>query len=102
MSDDNNNNNIETKAEVKPEEEHINIKVVNANGQETVFKIKKSTKMGKLIANYCSRNGLSGSKVRFLTPEGTRIQDESTPTELGLEDGDKIDVFVEQQGGSFY
>ncbi|CAO3663104.1 unnamed protein product [Umbelopsis vinacea] len=47
---------------------------------------------------YCERQGKATSSVRFLY-DGIRIQGNNTPNELDMEDGDSIDVMVEQIGG---
>ncbi|KAJ1897998.1 SUMO protein smt3, partial [Coemansia sp. IMI 209127] len=39
--------------------EHINIKVVSADNSEVMFKIKRSTKLAKLMQAYCARAGKS-------------------------------------------
>jgi len=78
--------------------EHINLKVVGNDHNEVFFKIKRSTNLKKLMDAYCERQGKSTSSVRFLY-DGIRIQPTNTPNELDMEDGDSIDVMVEQIGG---
>jgi len=39
--------------------------------------------------------------VRFLF-DGERITKEQTPTQLGMENGDEIDVVIEQTGGFWF
>ncbi|PIA17805.1 hypothetical protein COEREDRAFT_80151 [Coemansia reversa NRRL 1564] len=63
-----------------------------------MFKIKRSTKLAKLMQAYCARTGKSSGTVRFLV-DGERINGDSTPDTLGLEDGDTIDAMTEQVGG---
>ena len=43
--------------------------------------------------------GLSKQAVRF-TFDGRRLQEQDRPEACGVEDGDEIDVFQEQQGGA--
>lgn len=57
--------------------EHLNIKVSD-NNNEIFFKIKRSTKLEKLMTAFCDRQGKSTSSVRFLF-EGTRVQPTDTP-----------------------
>jgi small ubiquitin-related modifier len=74
----------EEKQENKEEEtksEHINVKVVNAEGNEVFFKIKKSTPLKKLMEAYCKRQGLSQGSVRF-SFDGNRIDGEQTAEEV--------------------
>ena len=48
---------------------------------------------------YCTRQGLANNQCRFIF-DGERIKDEDTPENLEMENGDEIDVMVEQTGGS--
>mmetsp|Transcript_15489 Transcript_15489/g.31343 ORF Transcript_15489/g.31343 Transcript_15489/m.31343 type:complete len:97 (+) Transcript_15489:303-593(+) len=87
--------------EAKPEtsgEGQLNIKVRDAEGNEVQFKIKKTTKFGKLMTAYCDKMGAEPGSYRFLF-DGNRISEGQTPEELELEDGDCIDALLHQQGG---
>ncbi|KAJ1724452.1 SUMO protein smt3 [Coemansia erecta] len=100
----NNNSNGANQADVKDKKpdtgnEHINLKVVSADSSEVMFKIKRSTKLAKLMQAYCSRTGKAYGTVRFLV-DGERVGSDTTPNDLGLEDGDTIDAMTEQVGGS--
>jgi small ubiquitin-related modifier len=57
--------------------EHLNIKVTD-NNNEVFFKIKRSTKLEKLMNAFCERQGKSLTSVRFLF-EGQRVQPTDTP-----------------------
>lgn len=57
--------------------EHLNIKVTD-NNNEVFFKIKRSTKLEKLMFAFCERQGKSPNSVRFLF-EGQRVQPTDTP-----------------------
>ena len=46
---------------------------------------------------FCNRNGVAMNSVRFLF-DGNRINGNQTPEELEMEDGDYIDVVMEQIG----
>ncbi|KAF8742546.1 hypothetical protein AX14_003581 [Amanita brunnescens Koide BX004] len=89
-----------TQSEVKQEDSNapINIKVVSSTGDEVYFKIKRSTKLSKLQGAYATKVGKDVNSIRFLY-DGCRIQDDDTPATLEMEDGDTIDVMVEQVGG---
>ncbi|KAL7534624.1 hypothetical protein ACHAXR_007870 [Thalassiosira sp. AJA248-18] len=83
----------------KPEgSEPITIRVRDQTGEETYFKIKKSTKMSKVFDTYAQRKGVQASSLRFLL-DGDRIQPDSTPKQLELDDQDQIDCMLEQSGG---
>ncbi|KAG5485775.1 hypothetical protein LSCM1_07187 [Leishmania martiniquensis] len=79
--------------------QQISLKVVNADGAEMFFKIKRGTQLKKLIDAYCKKQGISRGSVRFLF-DGAPIDDSKTPEDLGMEDDDVIDAMVEQTGGS--
>jgi small ubiquitin-related modifier len=75
MSDDNANG---TPGEQAPaNSEHLNIKVTD-NNNEVFFKIKRTTKLEKLMGAFCERQGKATSSVRFLF-DGTRVQPTDTP-----------------------
>ncbi|KAI8138533.1 ubiquitin-related domain-containing protein [Fennellomyces sp. T-0311] len=78
--------------------EHINIKVVGGDNNEVFFKIKQTTPLRKLMDAYCERQGKSLDSVRFLY-DGHRVLATDTPQRLDMDDGDTIDVMVEQIGG---
>ena len=67
-------------------------------GEETFFKIKKTTKMSKVFETYASRKGVQSSSLRFLL-DGDTINGDQTPKMLELEDQDQIDCMLEQTGG---
>ncbi|KAK0633556.1 ubiquitin-related domain-containing protein [Immersiella caudata] len=77
--------------------EHLNIKVTD-NNNEVFFKIKRSTKLEKLMSAFCDRQGKSLQSVRFLF-EGQRVQPGDTPDTLEMADGDTLEVHQEQVGG---
>ena len=92
----------DVKPDVKPDvvAGQLNVKVAAQDGTEVHFKIKGTTVMKKVFDSYCQRQGIADSKaVRFLDPEGERINPEFSAEKVGLEDGDTIDVFFEQVGG---
>jgi hypothetical protein len=77
--------------------EHLNIKVTD-NNNEVFFKIKRSTKLEKLMTAFCERQGKTPASVRFLF-EGQRVQPADTPDTLEMQDGDTLEVHQEQVGG---
>ena len=80
-------------------EEIIHLKVKSNEHEEIFFKIKKVTPLKKLMEKYCERMGISNlNNVRFLF-DGERIIPSNTPAQLNMQNGDEIDVYVEQHGG---
>jgi small ubiquitin-related modifier len=95
---DNEESNV-PKAEGGEKGEAITIRVRDQTGEETFFKIKKSTKMEKVFSTYAQRKGVSVESLRFLL-DGERIEKTSTPKLLDLADQDQIDCMLEQLGGN--
>ena len=84
--------------EKKPDAGQLNLKVVTQDGSEIFFECKQTTPLQKLMNAFCQRQGVNSASVRFLF-DGQRLNPQQTPQELEMEDGDVIDVMVEQQGG---
>lgn len=61
----------------RDEQEHLNIKVTD-NNNEIFFKIKRTTKLKKLMDAFCERQGKVRESVRFYF-DGIRVTDEHTP-----------------------
>mmetsp|Transcript_6878 Transcript_6878/g.9650 ORF Transcript_6878/g.9650 Transcript_6878/m.9650 type:complete len:107 (+) Transcript_6878:51-371(+) len=76
----------------------ITIRVKDQTGEETFFKVKKTTRMEKVFTTYAQRKGVSVSALRFLL-DGERVNPDHTPKMLDLEEHDQIDCMLEQQGG---
>ena len=72
--------------------------IINQTGEETVFKIKTTTKMSKVFDAYAKRKGLDRTAIRFVL-DGENVADFQTPKMLELEDQDQIDCLLEQVGG---
>jgi len=79
--------------------DHISLKVVDQEGNEVYFKIKRSTPLRKLMDAYCSRQAKSQDSIRFLY-DGQRVLPDSTPEEMDMEDNDIIDAVLQQTGGA--
>ena len=98
--------NAET-GDVSTTAQHIKIVVVQGHesaetGEGTEFKMKPSTKFGKMMQAYCSNKGLDQRQLRFHY-DGSRIQGTDTPTTIGLlaaeDEVHVIEVFTDQAGG---
>jgi small ubiquitin-related modifier len=98
MADNGNADCPKEREEPKQEIAQVSLKVVNADGAEMYFKIKRGTQMKKLMDAYCKRQGVNRTSVRFLF-DGSPIDENKTPDDLGMEDDDVIDAMVEQTGG---
>ena len=62
--------------------------------------MKPTTAFRKIFNAFCERQGKSNDAVRFLF-DGNRIDADSTPADLDMEDGDRIDATVEMIGGRY-
>jgi small ubiquitin-related modifier len=76
----------------------ITLKVVDVGGDEMFFKVKKTTKMKKIMDAYADKKGVSFQSLRFMK-DGLRIKEDDTPKMLEMEDDDQIDVRIETIGG---
>ena len=76
----------------------VTLTVRDQNGNTQKFKIKTGIKIGRVIDEYCKRCSVARDQVRFLF-DGQRVNFESTPNELEMEDGDTIDCMRQQVGG---
>lgn len=81
--------------------ETITLKVRNQSGDEMFFKVKKTTKLSKMMDAYAKRLGVPSNSLRFQL-DGERIKGEDTPKMLELEENDQIDVMLEATGGDRY
>jgi hypothetical protein len=60
--------------------DHLNIKVTDGNN-EVFFKIKRTTKLDKLMKAFCDRQGKDPSTVRFLF-DGDKVLEGDTPEKV--------------------
>ena len=56
------------------------------------------TKLSKVMDAYCTRQGLTRDSVRFLL-DGNQVHNDVTPESRGMEDGDVLEIFVQQLDG---
>ena len=91
--------NLETMAgEDEETPSTITLRVRDSVGDEMFFKVKKDTKLSKLMDAYAQRKGINAGSLRF-TLDGERIQKDHTPKMLEMEEDDQIDVMLETVGG---
>lgn len=88
----------ENRPQPKQEANIINLVCKDQTGTEVHFKVKLHTKLEKVFAAYCAKKSIDVNSVRFVF-DGSRVQKDQTPQDLGMDDGDTIDVFQEQIGG---
>lgn len=66
--------------------------------QDVFFKLKRTTRLRKLMDFYCRHQGVERSAVRF-DIAGSRVRVTDTPRSLDLDTGDVLDAHIEQVGG---
>ncbi|KAH8738723.1 hypothetical protein FG386_000514 [Cryptosporidium ryanae] len=81
------------------ENQYVTVKVRSPDGEQILYRIKKKTKLQKLMNSYCQRTGQNESSIRFLF-EGERLRPEMTAEEAELQEGDLIDAMISQVGGA--
>ncbi|GJN93106.1 hypothetical protein Rhopal_006151-T1 [Rhodotorula paludigena] len=96
----------ETGAEVKAEgaPQHISLKISGSGFPDLVIKVKRTTKLSKMMSAYCQRAGKQLNEVRFMY-EGQRLNADQVVNDLDLDDIEEdeevqIDVAQEAVGGS--
>ncbi|XP_038694756.1 small ubiquitin-related modifier 1-like [Tripterygium wilfordii] len=77
---------------------HINLKVKGQVGKEVYFRIKRSTRLKKLMNAYCDRQSVEFSTIAFLF-DARRLRAEQTPEEPEMKGGDVIDAVLPQNDG---
>ena len=75
----------------------INLKIVSQDGTDIFFRTRMRSPLILLFYAYASRQGVHMNSVRFLF-DGHTVHSSETPAGLDMEDGDVIDVMVDQMG----
>ena len=77
-------------AETTQEDSDKKIKIrikIGSTGEETMFKVNRTTKFEKIITIYCNRLGISSNQLRLVF-DGNKIKATDTPQSLDMEDDD--------------
>ena len=74
----------------------ITIRVRDQTGEETFFKVKRSTRFERVFSTYAQRKGVNVASLRFLI-DGGWLNPSDTPAIWDMEDQDQIDCMLEQQ-----
>lgn len=77
----------------------ITLHVCNPAGKRTAFKVKMDTKFEKIFKAFSEKEGVAVGSMNFLY-DGIRLKKDSSPKMYEMQDGDQIDVAVEQTGGA--
>ncbi|KAK7242431.1 small ubiquitin-related modifier protein [Aureococcus anophagefferens] len=79
-------------------ENSLNIRIRDQTGEETFFKVKKTTKLDKVFNAAQRARAPTRTPLRFLF-DGQRVRGDQTPQDIDMDDGDQLDCMLEQQGG---
>ncbi|KAJ3730645.1 ubiquitin-related domain-containing protein [Lentinula raphanica] len=80
--------------DVKPK---LNLQI-QFEGNHVTVKVKADMQFAKIFKAAETKFNKTAGTLKF-TYDGVRIQEDQTPANLGMEDGDLIDAFLEQIGG---
>ncbi|KAK4057390.1 SUMO protein smt3 [Microbotryomycetes sp. JL221] len=90
------------KDDVKPQSEHVSLRIQGTGFPELLIKVKKTTKLSKMMNAYCERAGKALTEIRFLF-DGHKLSGSQTVADLDIDEDDDeivIDVVSEAVGGS--
>ncbi|KAK4052825.1 SUMO protein smt3 [Microbotryomycetes sp. JL201] len=91
----------EAQPEVKPENQHVSLRIQGPGFPDLLIKVKKSTKLQKMMNAYCERAGKTTADIRFMF-DGHRLQGDQTVADLDIDEDDEeimIDVVQQAIGG---
>jgi len=75
----------------------ISIHVRDYTGEAIIYRLRKSTKLGKVMNAHAQRRGVAIGALKFLST-GSRVCGDDTCASLELEEDDEIYVLLEQEG----
>ena len=78
--------------------EQLLLKACDAQGAITEFKIRPTTKFAKLFRAIAEQKGVNKDMLRFMF-DGERLKENETPVMKRMQNGDTIDIMLEQIGG---
>jgi hypothetical protein len=93
---------IQKREIVQPEKagsDQMTVILRNQSNQTMQFKVRKSTEFKKIFSAYAARVEVPAGELRFLL-DGEAISENQTPDMMSLEEGDQIEVFQFQLGGT--
>lgn len=90
----------EDKTEDSAKNLYITVKVTSQmNELDPCFRVRCDEPLRHLMIRWCARADVADYKtVRFLDPEGGRMNENKTIDESGIQNGDCIDAMMEQTG----
>jgi small ubiquitin-related modifier len=75
--------------------QHMSLRVKDSEGEIVHFRMRESTRLGKLMDAYCDRTNIARECILF-SFSGQSISPTATPLDLDMEDDDEIDAMLHQ------
>lgn len=75
--------------------DRLTIRVMAPDQSDLQFKLRRTMPFKKLMAAFCSQKKLDPDAVRFMF-DGSPVQENQTPEDLEMEDGDVLDAMLMQ------
>lgn len=69
----------------------LNIRIRDQTGEETLFKVKPTTKLDTVFNAFSTCKGIAVTSLRFLF-DGSPVRGDQTSADIGIEDGDRLVV----------
>jgi len=82
----------------KDKDGNIELRFVSGDDREMVVKVRSDTKFSIIMDAWFKKTDTRPNLQRFMF-DGRRIGIDDTPSKFEMENGDTIDVLVEQTGG---
>ena len=94
-----------TEQPVQAHDGQLNVSIKDGSDETVIsFKVKATTKVSKMMKAYMQQKGMTNENHFRFTHDGDRMNlasvGEKTVGDLGIEDGDQIDAWVETVGGA--
>lgn len=85
-------------SEEKPENTHTNLTLVDNNGNQISYKVKKHIPLGKVLELYGDKYGQDPTSLK-ISYNGNPVLKSDTPAGLGMGDKGEIEVTQPADGG---
>ncbi|KAK3162498.1 hypothetical protein QOZ80_1BG0090240 [Eleusine coracana subsp. coracana] len=77
----------------------LSVTLISQNAPPVTYRIRRDVRLRRLMDLYCGKNSLDPNAVVLLDSCGRHIRPAQTPDEVGLKDGDEIDIMLWVDGG---
>jgi hypothetical protein len=80
------------------EEKFMKIELKASQDDSLIFEMKPTTKFRRVLESYAQNKGIQPDTIKMFF-DGERLDLEASPSTIGIEDGDVVDVHYSQIGG---